>query len=385
MQKILMFDSKLRQKLLTIPILLMIVQAQGQVMPGAWQMEEYLPLLNDKNVALICNHTSMIGNSHLADSLIALQVNLVKLFSPEHGIRGNVSDGQKIDNGTDPETGLPVISLYGSHRKPTPEDLDSIDIVIFDIQDVGVRFYTYISTMHLVMEACGEQGVEMVILDRPNPNGHYVDGPVREADYESFVGMHPIPIIHGCTVGELACMIIGEKWIASAPKMSVINVKNYDHNTHYTLPVSPSPNLPNMQAISLYPSLALFEGTKVSVGRGTPHPFTCYGYPEEQLGDFTFTPVSTPGKSVNPPLKDRKCYGVDLSNSPYTSFTLSYLLHAFEVLGEDIFNAYFEKLAGTDMLRKQIVAGLPEDEIRLTWQESLNRYMRIRENYLLYD
>lgn len=356
---------------------------------GADQLDILLPKLKDKNVALVVNHTSLVGETHLADTLMSSGVIVKKVFAPEHGFRGAAADGEKISDGVDPRTGLPIVSLYGANRKPTPEQLSDIDLVIFDIQDVGTRFYTYISTMHYVMEACAEQGKKMIILDRPNPNGHYVDGPMRVPELKSFVGMHPIPIVHGLTVGELAGMINGEGWLENGVKCDVetIPVKNWKHEDFYSLPVKPSPNLPNDQAVRLYPSLCLFEGTVISVGRGTEIPFLVIGNPEFTDMPFSFTPKSISGMSTYPPHENKTCYGLDLRNvdvKPRIDF--KYLLDFYQKYPdkEKFFIGSFDRLAGTPVLKQQIKDGLTEEQIRETWQKDLDAYRQMRVRYLLY-
>lgn len=356
--------------------------------PGAMQMEQYLPLLNDKRIGVVVNPTSQVGEKHLLDTLLALELEVVKIFTPEHGLRGDKSAGEIIQDGIDQTSGLPVVSLYGSNKKPSPASMEGLDVMIFDMQDVGTRFYTYISTMHYVMEACADAGVELVILDRPNPNGHYVAGPVREEGFESFVGMHPTPIVHGMTVGELAQMIVGEGWLDtdSPLTMKIIPVKNWDHATPYSLPVKPSPNLPNDQAIGLYPSLCLFEGTVVSIGRGTELPFQIIGHPAYSEKQFSFTPTPNPG-AKNPPLKGETCYGLDLSSlDPIPNFTLSYLINFYNDMKDDgaFFNNYFNTLAGNASLQEQIKAGLNEAEIMASWEADINDFKEKRRQYLLY-
>ncbi len=359
-----------------------------KITTGAEQMDLYLPQLEGKNIALIVNQTSMIGNTHLVDTLLSRGIAVKKVFAPEHGFRGEADAGETVKNATDQRTGLPIISLYGKNKKPTSEQLDGIDIVLFDIQDVGTRFYTYISTMHYAMEACAENKKSMMILDRPNPNGHYIDGPVLEAAHKSFVGMHPIPVVHGLTVGELAKMINGEKWLNNGLQceVEIIKVKHYTHDTAYELPVRPSPNLPNQQSILLYPSICFFEGTPVSLGRGTLFPFQVLGYPDPSFGDFEFTPVSTAG-AKNPPHENKKCYGVDLRNTKVADgIDLSYLIDFYSKSKQKdkFFTNYFKLLAGTEELQKQIAAGLSEEEIKESWQDELQEYKGMREKYLLY-
>ena len=363
-----------------------------QVLTGAEQASSYLPQLEGKKVGVVGNQTSILPQNasiHLVDYLLEKKVKVVKVFVPEHGFRGTADAGEKVDNSIDPKTGLPIVSLYGNNKKPTAEQLQDLDVVIFDLQDVGVRFFTYISTLHYVMEACAEQGKKLILLDRPNPNGSYVDGPILKKGYESFVGMHPIPIVHGLTTGELAQMINEEGWLGADLKveLTVIPVAHWTHDQAYDLPVKPSPNLPNAQAILLYPSTCLFEGTVVSLGRGTLFPFQVYGYPDSRFGTFTFTPVSIEGMSKTPPHQNQKCYGRDLREiSPVPSFTLAYLLEAYQRSGmkEKFFNNYFNTLVGTDELKKQILAGMTEEEIKASWQAGLEEYRHLRDKYLLY-
>jgi uncharacterized protein YbbC (DUF1343 family) len=361
---------------------------------GAAQTEAYFPSLQDKNVAIVANHTSLVDRVHLVDTLLRSGMNVVKVFSPEHGFRGKADAGQKVENKIDLVTGLPIISLYGKSKKPADEDLAGIDMVVFDIQDVGARFYTYISTMSYMMEACAENGIPMLVLDRPNPNGFYVDGPILENEYQSFVGLHPVPIVHGMTVGEYAQMVNGEFWLSDSLqcKLSVIPVKNYSHSDFYELPVKPSPNLPNKYAVYLYPSLCLFEGTVVSVGRGTDYPFQIIGHPDYVLGSYIFTPRSMPGAATNPKHEGIYCNGQNLI--PYAremkknpkQIQLSWLLGYYDFLKDkgDFFTSYFDKLAGTDQLRKQIEAGTSEEQIRKSWQTGLDDYKKMRKAYLLY-
>lgn len=367
--------------------------AQAPLQLAALRTEAYLPQLKGKKVGLLINHTSLLpdGNNyvHLLDYLLQQGVNVTTIYTPEHGFRGTADAGEKVDSSTDPQTGLPIISLYGSNKKPSPEQLKNIDVMLFDIQDVGARFYTYISSMHYAMEACAESGKKMMVLDRPNPHGHYVDGPVLEPAFRSFVGMHPIPVVHGLTVGELANMINGEGWLAGGKKceLEVISMANYTHATPYTLPVKPSPNLPNQQSIQLYPSLCFFEGTPLSVGRGTPFPFQVVGYPAPGFGDFTFTPVSTEGAAKNPKHENQTCYGVDLRQAPVPQqLDLSHLIGFYQQYEpkEEFFIKFFDLLAGTDKLKEQIQAGLSEEEIRKSWQPALETYNSLRNNYLLY-
>lgn len=361
----------------------------GKVQLGADQMDILLPKLSGKNVALVVNHTSLVDGTHLADTLMSSGITIKKVFAPEHGFRGAAADGEKINDGTDARTGLPIVSLYGANRKPTPEQLADVDMVVFDIQDVGTRFYTYISTMHYAMEACAEQGKKMIILDRPNPNGDYVDGPKRVPELKSFVGMHPIPIVHGLTVGELAGMINGEGWLENQVKcdVDVVPLKNWTHADRYSLPVKPSPNLPNDQAVRLYPSLCLFEGTVISVGRGTEKPFLVIGNPEFKDMPYSFTPRPIPGMSNQPPHDGKVCYGLDLSNVEVPpGINLKYLLAFYQKYPdkEKFFIGSFDRLAGTPELKEQIKKGMTEQQIKQTWQKDLDEYKDMRKKYLIY-
>ncbi len=367
------------------------IAQNDKIVTGADQPDNYLSLLKNKNVGLVVNHTSMVGNSHLVDFLLNENINVKKIFAPEHGFRGDASAGAKIEDGVDKKTQVPVFSLYGKTRKPTPEHLNNLDLIIFDIQDVGCRFYTYISTMHLVLEACAENNIPLIILDRPNPNGDYVAGPILKPEFKSFVGMDPIPIVHGLTVGELAKMINGENWHKANQScdLKVITVKNYTHSTKYELPVNPSPNLPNYLSVRLYPSLCFFEATSVSVGRGTDSPFQILGGLNPELGDFKFTPKSIPGVAINPSNKGKECFGIDLRElKEIPEFTLEYFFYFYsqyknkkEFLTRE---NWLNKLAGTDDLIKQIREGKSEKEILESWQPELNKYMILREKYLLY-
>jgi uncharacterized protein YbbC (DUF1343 family) len=362
------------------------VNAQNIVL-GAERTETYLPLLKNKKVGVIGNQSSMIVNTHLVDSLLSLGIDVVKVFSPEHGFRGTADAGAIIEDGIDVKTGTPIISLYGNNKKPTREQLQGIDILVFDIQDVGVRFYTYISTLHYVMEAAAESNIKVIVLDRPNPNGHYVDGPILDTAFQSFVGMHTIPVVHGMTIGEYAKMIPGEKWIAEDCDLTVIKMENYTHNTNYDLPIKPSPNLPNARAVNLYPSLCLFEGTTISIGRGTDYPFQHFGAPYLK-SNYSFMPKSGEG-SKYPKHEDIVCFGTDLrfQDNYLTTINLNWIIEAYKQCPEkeEFFNNFFDKLAGTDKLRKQIIAGKTAKEIKATWQEGLTSFKKLRRNYLIYE
>jgi uncharacterized protein YbbC (DUF1343 family) len=363
------------------------------VITGCGQTGLYLEELMGKSVGLVANQTTLIGRVHLADSLIKQGITLAKIYSPEHGFRGDADAGAEINGTTDARTGVPVISLYGDKTKPTAADLRGIDIMVYDIQDVGVRFYTYISTLHYVMEACAENHIPLLILDRPDPLGYYIDGPVLEPEFRSFVGMHPIPVVYAMTPGELARMINGEKWLAGGVQcdLRVIPCQNYDHNTHYRLPVNPSPNLNSMEAVYLYPSICLFEGTTMSLGRGTPFPFRVIGHPDYPDKSFSFLPRSGPSNK-NPVLRDQTCYGIDLrslladSLKRLHSINLQWMFDVYNkmALGDKFFTPYIDRLAGTRKLRDQIIAGYSEKQIRQSWQADLEVFCKKRAKYLLY-
>ncbi|GAB3838401.1 exo-beta-N-acetylmuramidase NamZ family protein [Hymenobacter jeollabukensis] len=363
--------------------------AAAQLQVGAAQFDKYLPLLKGKRVGVVVNQTSTVGRALLPDTLLSRGVNITAIFGPEHGFRGEAADGATIKDGKDARTGKPVRSLYGATKKPTAEMLRDVDVLIFDIQDVGTRFYTYISTMHYVMEAAAEQGKSVIVLDRPNPNGWYVDGPVLEPAHKSFVGMHPIPVVHGLTVGELAKMINGEKWLAGGKQcpLTVVPVAGYTHSTRYNLPVRPSPNLPNPHAVSLYPTMCLFEGTDVSVGRGTDTPFEVIGAPTQpSTRPYSFTPRPNAG-STSPPQNGKLCYGQDLRQTGNdVGFTLKYLIDYYQqsTAKDKFFGKYFEELTGTPTVRQMIVAGKSEPEIRAAWEPKLGQYKLMRKKYLLY-
>jgi uncharacterized protein YbbC (DUF1343 family) len=364
-------------------------QSQQQLIVGANQLENYLPLLRNKQIAVVANQTSLINGFHLVDSLLACNVSIVKVFAPEHGFRGESDAGALINDEIDVKTGLPIHSLYGKNKKPSAEALNNIDLIVFDIQDVGARFYTYISTLHYVMEACAENNIELLVLDRPNPNAHYVDGPILDTAYQSFVGMHPIPIVHGLTIGEYAQMINGSFWLKDSIQcnLTVQEMKYYTHSLPYDLPVKPSPNLPNRQSISLYPSLCLFEGTAISVGRGTNLQFQIIGSPLLDSCSYSFSPSSQSGAKY-PKHESLKCCGWDLSKFKIDKgINLSYLIECFNQYnskGIPFFNSFFDKLAGSNVLRVLIEAGWSEVQIKETWQEGLQLYKEQRLNYLIY-
>jgi uncharacterized protein YbbC (DUF1343 family) len=361
--------------------------------PGASRIELYRDLIEGKTVAVVANQTSMCGQTHLVDNLLSIGINIKVIFAPEHGFRNLADAGETIENGKDPSTGISMISLYGNHLKPTAEDLRGIDVVIFDIQDVGVRFYTYISTLNYVLEACAESHIKCLVLDRPNPNGFYVDGNIPDTAFRSFVGMNPVPVVHGMTVGEYAGMLNGEGWLKDGVRcdLSVIKCKNYDHRTFYTLPVKPSPNLPNQTAVYLYPSICFFEGTSLSLGRGTSFPFQVFGSPDLPDRGFSFTPESVPG-AKNPPLLGIKCYGTDLRDAmkmklvPKDQINLDWLISAYNDFPhkDKFFIPYFDVLAGGPSLREQIQKGMTAKQIRATWQDGLKKFAYIRKKYLLY-
>jgi len=382
----------MKSKLLSLFIILTPILSIAQIKVGAECTTDYYPLLKNKRIAVVGNHTSLIGTTHLVDSLLSAQFNVVKIFSPEHGFRGNADAGAKVDDNTDSITGLPVISLYGKNYKPKPEMLANVDLVIFDIQDVGVRFYTYISTMHYMMQACAENGKQLIVLDRPNPNGFYVDGPVLDSSVASFVGVHRLPIVHGLTVGELALMINGEDWIGeNSCDLTIIACDGYNHSMEYELPVKPSPNLGTMHAIYCYPTLCLFEGTNVSVGRGTDNPFSVAGSPYHTNLPYTFIPRSIEGASMNPKHKGKECVGFNFKTDTAYFQNLNLLdvqiwldMYNLSTNKAEFFNNFFKNLAGTRELQKQIEEGKTADEIRASWQNGLQEYKALRQKYLIY-
>ena len=364
------------------------------VKAGAELTGAYLPLIRGKRVAVMTNQTGRVGDEHLVDLLIRNKVDLVGIFSPEHGFRGTADAGEHVASSVDEKTGVPVWSLYGGGGgKPSADKMRTFDVLLFDLQDVGLRFYTYYASMARLMDACAEHNKKMIVLDRPNPNGFYVDGPILDMKHKSGVGWLPIPVVHGMTLGELALMINGEKWLPQGRicDVTVIPCENYTHQTKYELPVAPSPNLPNTQSIYLYPSTCLFEGTVMSLGRGTSFPFQAYGHPNFKGSDFSFTPRSVPG-AKNPPLLNRKCYGVDLRNVSYEQiweygFDLSYVIDAYKNLkmGDKFFTNFFEKLVGVDYIRQDIIAGKSAREIKEKWFCDVLRFKQQRRPYLLYD
>tara|TARA_Y100000589_G_scaffold332302_1_gene391466 strand:- start:7735 stop:8934 length:1200 start_codon:yes stop_codon:yes gene_type:complete len=368
-------------------------QKNKKIVTGAENTQAYFPLLENKKIGIVANQTSIIGKRHLVDSLLHRGFDVVKVFSPEHGFRGKADAGEKVNNQTDSKTGLPIISLYGKNKKPTAAQLKGLDVVVFDLQDVGVRFYTYISTLHYVMEACAESNIPVIVLDRPNPNAFYIDGPVLDSNFRSFVGMHPVPVVYGITIGEYAGMINGEKWLKNKVQadLTVVPLLHYTHDSLYKLPVRPSPNLPNMASVYLYPSLCFLEGTKVSVGRGTDWPFQVIGFPNCPVGDFEFTPQPNEG-AKNPKYKGVKCRGYDLRKEgekfpeKYKQLQLKWLLEMYSAFPEkeNFFRTSFDLLAGTDELRNQLVQGKTEQEIKATWQPGLQEFKKIRAKYLLY-
>ena len=360
---------------------------------GAQRFSIYLDSLKGKRIAVVSNQTSLVKGTHLVDSLLSLGVKITKVFSPEHGFRGNADAGELVDHSKDAKTGLPIVSLYGTNKKPTNEQMQNIDLVVFDIQDVGVRFYTYLSTLHYVMEACAENKIPLLVLDRPNPNAHYIDGPVLEPEHKSFVGLHPVPIVYGMTIGEYSLMINGEHWLKDSLKCNlwVVPCEKYVHKSPYSLPVAPSPNLRTELSISLYPSLCLFEATTVSVGRGTSRPFEIYGHPNFPTTEFSFTPVSCFG-AKNPLYENSSCNGYDLKNHykfRQYQLDLSFLLNAKKTLGEENKfvnqSQFFNLLAGNSTLQEQINQGFTEEQIRKSWVEKLNKFKKIRRKYLLYQ
>jgi len=371
------------------------ISYETDILVGAEIDTAYLEMLKGKRVAIVGNQTSMVGDEHMVDHLLQLGIEVKKVFAPEHGFRGKEDAGKKINDGLDAKTGLPIMSLHGRRKKPTTEDLFDVDVVIFDIQDVGARFYTYISTMHYVMEACAEQNKDFMVFDRPNPNGHYVDGPVLKEGNESFIGLHPVPIVHGMTIGEYAQMINGEGWLKNKVKcnLKVVKCQNYQHSDFYKLPVKPSPNLPNMSSIYLYPSLCLFEGTQVSIGRGTDKQFQLAGSPFNSTGEYIFTPVPKPGAS-KPKHNGEECKGYDLSSFGdvhmrdvgvlYMKWIVEFYKNSSDK--EHFFrkDGFFRLLTGDRSVQKMIVEGKSAEEIAATWKDEIVEFKKMRSKYLLY-
>ena len=372
-----------------IIIFLMILYCDinaNNITPASHRINSYIHFIKNKNVAIISNQTSLIHNTHIVDTLIQLNIKVKKVFAPEHGFRGEKDAGEIINDNFDKKTGLPIISLYGKNKKPTKFQLENIDVILFDIQDVGVRFYTYLSTLHYVMEAAAENNIPVIVLDRPNPNNHYIDGPVLKKEFSSFVGLHPVPIVYAMTIGEYAKMINGENWIKKKCDLTVIKMKDYNREQEYQLPIKPSPNLPNTKSINLYPSLCLFEGTNVSVGRGTDIPFQQFGSPFLK-GTYNFVPKSNNG-SKNPKHKGLKCNGTNLQHLDIhlNSINLNWLINCYNETTdkEKFFNSFFDKLAGTNQLRNDIISGKNESEIKKSWQKDLKSFLQIRQKYLIY-
>ncbi len=364
---------------------------QTNIITGAERLDILLPLIKDKRVALLVNQTSMVSSSHLVDTLLTYKINIKRIFAPEHGFRGSADAGEHVRDSVDAKTKIKIISLYGDKKKPSAEDLKDVDVMIFDIQDVGARFYTFISSLHYLMEACADNNKQLIVLDRPNPNGWYIDGPVLKKEFQSFVGVDPIPVVHGLTVGEYAQMVNGEKWLPNATQcnLKVIECLNYNRTMHYSLPVKPSPNLPNDMAVYNYASICYFEGTDISVGRGTDYPFQMIGAPQITVRNFSFTPQSKLG-AKNPPHINQVCFGWDLRrvNTSKGEINLSYLLKTYATFPDTVkyflANGFFDKLAGTDELRKQIITGKSETEIKASWKNGLDEYKKMRKKYLLY-
>jgi len=371
----------------------LIIKDESEIIKGNEQIDEFLPLIKNKRVAIVANASSVVKNTHLVDTLISLNINVVKIFSPEHGFRGNADAGEKVNDSIDVKTGLPIVSLYGKHKEPTKNDLNDVDVVLFDLQDVGVRFYTYISTLYYVLKSCALNNKLLIVLDRPNPNGFYVDGPVLDTNYRSFVGIIPIPIVYGMTIGELANMMNNEakyRPVQKSANLKIIKLKNYSHNMLVKIHSRPSPNLSSWQSVILYPSLGLFEGTVVSVGRGTDKPFQIIGHPDYPNKNFCFTPKSN-AISKNPKYKDKLCCGLDLSNDDYLihhprKINLQWLIHFYKTLKvKNFFDKNFNYHAGNSELQRDIKKGLSEEKIRLKWQKDLEEFENVRKKYLLYE
>ena len=365
----------------------------GRIIVGAERVAEYIDDLAFKNVGVVVNHSSMVGDRHLVDMLTSIGVKVKKIFAPEHGFRGEADAGEKVNDSVDKKTGIPVTSLYGKKKKPSQDDFAGLDVIVFDIQDVGARFYTYISTLHYIMETAAETSVQVMVMDRPNPNGNYVDGPILEEAFKSYVGMHPVPVVYGMTIGEYARMINGEGWLENGVqcRLKIMTILNYDHQSKYILPIKPSPNLPNDLSIAHYPSLCFFEGTTMSIGRGTESPFQLIGHPQLIDMPFTFTPKSMPGAKYPKHLLT-PCYGLDLSSKTPKpqQLDLSYLLYFYDLSQEEKFqyfndDLFFDLLAGTDKLKKMVIEGKTESEIRASWKDGLDAFKITREKYLIYN
>lgn len=373
-----------------------VSKVEKRIAVGAEQLASYYPFIKDKIIGLVVNQTSRVGEKHLVDTLLELDANIKAIYAPEHGFRGKADAGAHIGSGKDEKTGIDIISIYGKNKKPSAEQLAGIDLLVFDIQDVGARFYTYISTLHYVMEACAENNIPVLVLDRPNPNGFFVDGPILDLKYQSFIGMHEIPVVHGMTIGEYAKMINEEGWLKNGVQceLEVIPCVNYTHNMTYDLPVKPSPNLPNLRSILLYPSICYIEGTNASLGRGTDKQFQVIGHPSLTNYDYQFTPKPMPG-AMNPKLNGEKCFGMNLTEitpdylKGNAKVDLSWLLEVYNAYPDKsnffLENNFFDKLAGSDQLRKQIEAGLNEEEIRASWEPGLIKFKETRKRYLIYD
>lgn len=371
------------------------------IYPGAHDTNAYLPLLRGKKIGVVTNHTAMVGREHLIDILLRHKITITKIFGPEHGFRGIADDGAAVNDDTDEQTGIPIISLWNNRYKPHESELSDIDIAVFDIQDVGCRFYTYINTLQWFMEAAAKGGIPLIILDRPNPNGHYIDGPVLEKTYASHIGLNPVPVVYGMTIGEYAQMLVGEKWLEEPDRqcdLTVIPCRNYAHNLLYTLPVKPSPNLPDMTSVYLYPSMCFFEGTVCSIGRGTPYPFQVFGHPTFPQNLFSFTPKETEG-ATDPKFKNQTCHGFRVAQDKKEALEkignrirLEWLIKAYSLYVDKphFFDSYlgfenhFDLLAGNATLRKAIQDGIPEGEIRLSWESGLRSFRKVRKKYLLY-
>ncbi len=366
--------------------------AVAGINPSLYRTSDYLPLLKDKRVGVVANHCSLVGKTHLIDTLLSSGINVTRIFAPEHGFRGNESAGANISHSIDTKTGINIFSLHGATKSPSDEVMKDIDIMLFDLQDVGLRFYTYISTLYYVMGQSAKFDIPLVLLDRPNPNAHYVDGPVLDMKHKSFVGMYPIPVVYGMTIGELAQMINGEKWLENGMNcdLTVVELQNYTHDTPYSLPVAPSPNLPNDVSILLYPNLCLFEATPVSVGRGTKYPFQQYGSPQMTGYEYSFVPQEMQG-AKKPPCKGQKCYGVLLADIPQEElmkgeFSLEYIIDAYNAMGkpQKFFTPFLEKLIGVDYVREMIEEGKTNNQIKLMWQKDIEKFKILRAKYLLY-